>query len=247
MAERDDVSMKRHGRRAFLTTGGVIGGLINPELLAAEPQPARGRGPEKKEEAEEEVAPPEDLMREHGVLKRVLLVYEEAAHRIDRMFRRTVRTHASSAVNLIRLMFALVVVSEGVQKFLFPQQLRPGRFARIGIPFPDVMVPFVGIVEVVCGALILIGAGTRLAAIPLLTDSSVAMLSTKMPIRLGRGFCGFQLPKLDSYAWWSMLHEARRDMSMWLALVFVLAVGAGTLAIDARLTAPDDMTPGRRR
>ena len=31
----------------------------------------------------EEVSPPEDLMREHGVLKRVLLVYEEAIHRID--------------------------------------------------------------------------------------------------------------------------------------------------------------------
>jgi hemerythrin-like domain-containing protein len=32
---------------------------------------------------EEEVAPPEDLMREHGVLKRVLLVYEEAIRRIE--------------------------------------------------------------------------------------------------------------------------------------------------------------------
>lgn len=32
---------------------------------------------------EEEVSPPEDLMREHGVLKRVLLVYEEAIRRID--------------------------------------------------------------------------------------------------------------------------------------------------------------------
>jgi len=31
----------------------------------------------------EEVAPPEDLMREHGVLKRVLLVYNEAVRRID--------------------------------------------------------------------------------------------------------------------------------------------------------------------
>lgn len=44
-----------------------------------------------------------------------------------------------------------------------------------------------------------------------------------------------------------MRHEARTDMSMWLALVFLLAVGAGTLSVDARLTAPDDMTLGRRR
>jgi hemerythrin-like domain-containing protein len=61
----------------------MIGGLMIPEMLAAEPQRARGRGAEKKNEAEEEVAPPEDLMREHGVLKRVLLIYEEAIRRVD--------------------------------------------------------------------------------------------------------------------------------------------------------------------
>jgi hemerythrin-like domain-containing protein len=32
---------------------------------------------------EEEIAPPEDLMREHGVLNRVLLIYDEANRRID--------------------------------------------------------------------------------------------------------------------------------------------------------------------
>ena len=31
----------------------------------------------------EEVSPPEDLMREHGVLKRVLLIYGEALRRLD--------------------------------------------------------------------------------------------------------------------------------------------------------------------
>jgi hemerythrin-like domain-containing protein len=37
----------------------------------------------KSQEDEEEVSPPEDLMREHGVLKRILLVYDEAIRRID--------------------------------------------------------------------------------------------------------------------------------------------------------------------
>ncbi len=36
-----------------------------------------------KEKEEEEVSPAEDLMREHGVLKRVLLVYRETIRRID--------------------------------------------------------------------------------------------------------------------------------------------------------------------
>ncbi len=39
--------------------------------------------PKRENEQEEEVSPAEDLMREHGVLKRVLLVYEEAAARLE--------------------------------------------------------------------------------------------------------------------------------------------------------------------
>lgn len=54
-------------------------GLIVPATMAAAQRAgARGGG-----EPEEDVAPPEDLMREHGVLKRVLLVYDEAIRRID--------------------------------------------------------------------------------------------------------------------------------------------------------------------
>jgi putative oxidoreductase len=71
---------------------------------------------------------------------------------------------------------------------------------------------------------------------PLLINISVAIVSTKVPILLGRGLWGFQLPKLASYGWWSMLHEARTDVSMWLGLVFLLIVGAGAWSIDARLT-----------
>lgn len=43
----------------------------------------RGANEKKDEQDEDEVSPVEDLMREHGVLKRVLLVYGEAIRRID--------------------------------------------------------------------------------------------------------------------------------------------------------------------
>jgi hypothetical protein len=75
-------------RRTFLHVGGVAGaGLFLPVTMTAESQAgARGGASQKggkQEKEEEEVSPPEDLMREHGVLKRVLLVYEEAIRRID--------------------------------------------------------------------------------------------------------------------------------------------------------------------
>ena len=46
------------------------------------------------------------------------------------------------------------------------------------------------------------------------------------------------LPKLSRYGFWSMVHEARTDFSMWLGLVFLLIVGAGTLSLDALLMRP---------
>ena len=63
-------------RRRFL--GLALGGAAGAAgVLAASSALAR---PEQEEEG---VAPSEDLMREHGVLKRVLLVYGEAIRRID--------------------------------------------------------------------------------------------------------------------------------------------------------------------
>jgi hemerythrin-like domain-containing protein len=64
-------------RRVFLRSGIIFSGaaLAGAGLL---------RGREKEEQSKEiEVGPPEDLMREHGVLKRVLLIYGEALRRLD--------------------------------------------------------------------------------------------------------------------------------------------------------------------
>jgi putative oxidoreductase len=126
------------------------------------------------------------------------------------------RTRASGWVILIRLIVGLAVFfPEGIQKLIFPELLGAGRFARIGIPFPDLMGPFVGVVEIVCGALIVVGFLTRLAAIPLII-TMVAIISTKIPILLGHEFWIFHLPKFDRYGFWSAQHESRADLAMLL-------------------------------
>jgi len=139
---------------------------------------------------------------------------------------RILRTHAPASVILIRLLLAGVFISEGVQKFLFPAVLGVGRFAKIGIPFPQATAPFVGVIEAGCGLLVLGGLLTRLAALPLIVDMLVAIATTKVPILLHSGF-------------WSMAHEARTDYSMLLGAVFLLIVGAGRWSIDAQLGSRD--------
>ncbi len=145
-------------------------------------------------------------------------------------------TDAPAATVLVRIMVGTVFLSEGIQKFLFPEDLAAGRFAKIGIPAPEVMGPFVGGCGVVYGVLLIIGLLTRLAAIVLLIDISVAIVSTKIPVLLGHGFWRFSLMKLPRYGFWSMMHEARTDFSMWLGLLFLLIVGAGRWSVDAALT-----------
>jgi putative oxidoreductase len=150
---------------------------------------------------------------------------------MNRMF----RTDAAAATLLIRIMVGGIFFSEGIQKFLFPADLAAGRFARIGIPAPEIMGPFVGGVEVVFGFLILIGLFTRIATIPLIFAMLVAMVSIKIPILLGHEFLGFSLRPLPRYGFWSMLHESRNDLCMILGSLFLLIVGPGRASLDYRL------------
>jgi hemerythrin-like domain-containing protein len=76
-------------RRDFLRAGVTLAGVSlfggttvmgqsnEREKSQKPPDSPKGRGQGERQE-EEEVSPVEDLMREHGVLKRILLVYEEA-------------------------------------------------------------------------------------------------------------------------------------------------------------------------
>jgi uncharacterized membrane protein YphA (DoxX/SURF4 family) len=123
-------------------------------------------------------------------------------------------------VLLVRLLVGGVFVSEGIQKFLSPDALGAGRFVKIGIPAPALMAPFVGVVEIVCGIMLIVGMLTRLAAIPLIIDILFAIATTKVPMLVKSGF-------------WVMAHEARTDYSMLLGSVFLLLVGAGRLSLDA--------------
>ena len=130
-------------------------------------------------------------------------------------------TNAPRATILIRLLVGGVFLAEGIQKFLFPATLGVGRFIKIGIPAPQLFAPFVGVVEIVCGALLIVGLFTRLAAIPLIIDISVAIVTTKIPMLFRAGF-------------WSTVHEARTDYCMLLGLVFLLLVGSGPFSMDQR-------------
>jgi uncharacterized membrane protein YphA (DoxX/SURF4 family) len=149
-------------------------------------------------------------------------------------WQRVLATSAPRATIVIRIAVGVVFASEGIQKFLDPDALGAGRFAKIGIPMPEVTGPFVGAVETIGGILVLLGLFTRPAALALVIDMVVAIASTKVPILIGHGYSGFANPT-GKTGLWSMLHEARTDLSMLLCCIFLLAVGAGAWSFDSML------------
>jgi putative oxidoreductase len=137
------------------------------------------------------------------------------------MLKKIMSTKAPASVILIRFVVGAVFLTEGIQKFLYAAELGAGRFAKIGLPSPGLLAPLVGTFEVTCGALVLLGLLTRLAALPLFTIISVAIYTTKVPLLAQSGF-------------WKMAHEARTDYAMLLGCLFLLIVGAGRWSMDAR-------------
>jgi putative oxidoreductase len=132
---------------------------------------------------------------------------------------RTSAAQAPAAVVLVRLLVGMVFLSEGIQKFLFPDALGVGRFTKIGIPAPQFFAPFIGVVEISCGLLVVLGLVTRPAAALLLVDIVVAIASTKIPMLYTSGF-------------WATAHESRTDYSMLLGLTFLVIVGGGPWSLD---------------
>ena len=123
---------------------------------------------------------------------------------------------------LPRLIVGLVFLSEGIQKFLFPELVGAGRFEKIGFENPEFLATFVASFEIVCGILMLIGFSVRIAAIPLFIIMMTAIATTKIPILVEKGF-------------WYMAHEARTDFAMSILLIHLIIFGSGRWSIDSKI------------
>src|SRR5438046_4484031 len=101
-----------------------------------------------------------------------------------KQIRRFLATSAPASVILIRLVVGFTFLFEGIQKFLYPTALGVGRFAKIGLPSPEFLAPFVGVVEIVCGTLIIVGLLTRWASVALLIGMIVGITANEMAVLL---------------------------------------------------------------
>ena len=122
----------------------------------------------------------------------------------------------------IRIVVGIVFLTEGVLKFLYPAELGVGRFAHIGLPWPQVLAPVVGVLEIGAGAAVLVNVYAGDAAIVLLCIILTAIVSTKLPILIGHAIGPFQGVKAEHHGILGFIHEARTDLAMLFSLVAIL-------------------------
>ena len=139
---------------------------------------------------------------------------------INNLFLRIISSSDDYKSVIPRLIVGLVFLSEGIQKFLFPEIVGVGRFTKIGFENAEFLACFVATFEIICGILLLMGLLTRLASVPLLIIMGTAIVTTKIPKLIHDGF-------------WTMAHDSRTDFAMTMLLIYLIIYGAGKLSLDS--------------
>ena len=138
-------------------------------------------------------------------------------------FRSSSPRQLSLGLAALRLAVAMVFINHGRQKlFVYGFSGVTGAFTQMGVPFPGVTGPFIGLLEFFGGIALLIGFLTRLVALGLVFD----MLGAILLVQLKRGFSGYELEFL------------LLGSSLALALA-----GAGRLSVDALLSGRQEREP----
>ena len=128
---------ERDGRRAFLTIAGA-GALLaacrqedrasgaSPPAVGANSVPSAANSGEPKEDKAEDVSATEDLMREHGVIRRVLVIYREASARLRAKPASVAPDALQQAATLIRSFGEDYHEKQLEEMHIFPTLMKPG-------------------------------------------------------------------------------------------------------------------------
>ena len=137
------------------------------------------------------------------------------------MMKRLMRTE-NVPMLLPRIIVGMIFLSEGIQKFMFPELVGAGRFAKIGFIHPEFWASFTACFEITCGILVLFGFLTRLVSIPLFIIMATAFVTTKYPLLVEKGF-------------WIFAHDYRTDFAMTILLLLLILYGGGKYSFDKNI------------
>jgi putative oxidoreductase len=120
--------------------------------------------------------------------------------------------HPDWGITVVRLMTGLVFAIHGYQKFAGGIDGVTAFFTKAAIPFPGLMAPFIAILELVGGILLILGVATRVVACLFAVEMLVTTFWVIFP---GRGWNASEL-----------------DRMLLVACVLLVLAGPGAAALD---------------
>ena len=132
---------------------------------------------------------------------------------------------------LLRVGVGMVFLFAGLQKVLPGTTVTVAYFTRLGIPWPDLLGPFIGYLELVGGLLLVVGLLTRLLSALFISEMVVAILVERLSIAA----------QADSVA--DGFAVLRLELLMILVATSLLLMGGGRWSVD-RLFRQDDHRGG---
>lgn len=141
-----------------------------------------------------------------------------------------IRTNTDLGLTVLRVITGTIFVAHGAQKlFVYGLDGVAGGFAQMGIPFPTIVGPMVGLLELFGGLALIAGLLTRLAGAGLAVNMLGAFLIVHLP-------AGFFLP--NGYEFVMMLGASAITLTL---------TGAGRYSIDALIGRRREPAPAQTR
>jgi putative oxidoreductase len=136
-----------------------------------------------------------------------------------RLFNATTQRQLDAGLTMLRVVTGTIFVAHGAQKlFVYGLDGVAGGFAQMGVPFPSVMGPLVGFIELFGGLALIAGLLTRLAGVGLTAVMLGAMVMVHIPN-------GFFMP--NGYEFVLMLAAGATTLAI---------TGAGRYSVDALIS-----------
>lgn len=121
---------------------------------------------------------------------------------------------------VLRVVLGGLFIWHGIDKFDAGISMVEDMFSMWGVPVPGLTAPLTAIVEIVAGAMLVLGLGTRLGAMAL----SVVMVGALIYVKQDLGIISSE-----------PMPGAELDLAMLAGLVAIVVLGPGRFAVDHQI------------
>jgi putative oxidoreductase len=121
---------------------------------------------------------------------------------------------------VLRVVLGGLFIWHGIDKFDTGISMIEDMFTMWGVPVPGLTAPLTAIVEIVAGAMLVLGLGTRIAAMAL----SVVMVGALVYVKQDLGIISSE-----------PMPGAELDLAMLAGLVAIIVMGPGPIAVDHQI------------